>query len=126
MVDFAVQCSGQVASTNEMIHKMQNCYKEVTEYFTFDASKYPIEALFTDIEIFKESFSQAYKEILNVRKKQPASIRNKVIESRLPSKVLPKPNDMDLFIKLKEIGILVVPLFPYSFAKSMLHSSKLI
>lgn len=52
--------------------------------------------------------------------------RNKVIESRLPSKVLPKPNDMDLLIKLEEIGILVVPLFPYSFAKSMLHSSKLI
>lgn len=57
MVDFAVQCSGQVASTNEMIHKMQNCYKEVAEYFTFDASKYPIEALFTDIEIQRVIFT---------------------------------------------------------------------
>lgn len=72
MVDFAVQSSGQLVVLKEMIHKMQICHKEVAEYYTFNADKYPIETLFTDIEVFKESFDSAYKEIRNARGSQNA------------------------------------------------------
>lgn len=70
MVDFAVQCFGKIAGLKEMMKKMENLYKEVAEYFAFDANKYPIDALFADIETFKQSFEQAYKEILTSRKTQ--------------------------------------------------------
>lgn len=70
MVDFAVQCFGKIVDLKEMVKRMENLYKEVAEYFAFDVNKYPVDSLFTDIETFKESFQQAYKEILDIKKSQ--------------------------------------------------------
>lgn len=70
MVDFSVHSSSRVARLERMIQRMENCFREVAEHFTFNALTYSIEMLFSDIEIFKDSFAQAYKDILNVREKQ--------------------------------------------------------
>lgn len=70
MMDFSVKAYGEIADLKEMIHKMENCYKAVAEYFSFDAEKYCIDELFTDIETFKASFAQAYNEIQVARERQ--------------------------------------------------------
>lgn len=70
MADFAVQSNDQLDVLMKMMHKMENCYEDLGQYFTFDTKKYPIEDFFSDIKMFKVSFAEAHKEILIARESQ--------------------------------------------------------
>lgn len=70
MADFAVECKNQMNALMKTISKMENSYKVVGEYFTFDTLKCSMEEFFSDVKMFEESFRQAYEEIKDARESQ--------------------------------------------------------
>lgn len=67
MSPFSRQCWEQLEILTKMMNDMQNAYKKVSEYFTFDISKYPMEQCFSDIKIFKDLFAQEFTKIIQAR-----------------------------------------------------------
>lgn len=75
MGDFAVQCRQQVEVLGKMQKQMENIYKEIGEYFSFDTNKYPMEEFFSDIKTFKEAFLQAHRENVRIREEEEKARR---------------------------------------------------
>lgn len=75
MGEFAVQCRQQVEVLSKMQTQMENIYKEIGEYFSFDTNKYPMEEFFSDIKAFKEAFNQAHRENVRIREEEEKARR---------------------------------------------------
>lgn len=75
MGDFAVQCRQQVEVLGKMQKQMENIYKEIGEYFSFDTNKYPMEEFFSDIKTFKEHFTTAHRENVRIREEEEKARR---------------------------------------------------
>lgn len=75
MGEFAVQCRQQVEVLGKMQKQMENIYKEIGEYFSFDTNKYPMEEFFSDIKSFKELFIQAHRENVRIREEEEKTRR---------------------------------------------------
>ncbi|RNA05588.1 diaphanous -like protein [Brachionus plicatilis] len=50
-----------------MFNKMNDCYKELAEFYTFDSSKYPLGEFFTDLKTFCHQFEQCLNDNLKFR-----------------------------------------------------------
>lgn len=67
MGPFAVQCRQQVEVLGKMQTQMENMYKDLGEYYSFDINKYSMEEFFSDIKTFVDLFVQAHKDNVKVR-----------------------------------------------------------
>lgn len=47
--------------------QMEKLYKDLSEYYAFDPSKYTMEEFFADIKTFKDAFQNAHNENVRVR-----------------------------------------------------------
>lgn len=65
LVEAIHDVSDKLEVLNMMSKKMEDCYKEVGEYFSFNTKEYPMKFFFSDIKSFQEMFIQAHKE--NIR-----------------------------------------------------------
>lgn len=63
MGGIAVQYNEKVEALIETKKRMENGYKRLGEYFSFDAEKYPMEDLFKDINTFITMFKEAHFEV---------------------------------------------------------------
>lgn len=66
MGDIAVRYNEKVQALTETKEKMENSYKKLGEYFSFNPERYPIEDLFRDINSFTAMFKQAHNEVQHV------------------------------------------------------------
>lgn len=63
MGNTSIQYNEKVNALNETKEKMENDYKKLGEYFSFNPGIYPIEDLFRDINSFTTMFKQAHEEV---------------------------------------------------------------
>lgn len=75
MGQFSIECRQQVEVLGKMQVQMENLYKDLAEFFSFDLNKYTLEEFFTDIKTFKDSFVQAHQENLKVRENEEKARR---------------------------------------------------
>lgn len=68
MRDFTTECAGTLEMLADKRNQMENSYKEVVEYFSFDAKKYPMKQFISDVKRFKELFVEACKQNLKIPK----------------------------------------------------------
>lgn len=67
MSTFAKEARDQFEILETMFKNMDILYTELSEFFTFDKQKYPLEEFFADVKTFKDNFIQAHKDIVKVR-----------------------------------------------------------
>lgn len=75
MNDFAVQARQQIEVLGKMQTQMENLFKDLGEYFSFDVNKYTMEEFFSDIKTFKDLFIQAYKDNVKIREEEEKNQR---------------------------------------------------
>ncbi|KAG4070818.1 hypothetical protein HA402_011044 [Bradysia odoriphaga] len=75
MEDFAVQARQQIEVLGKMQTQMENLFKDLGEYFSFDVNKYTMEEFFSDIKTFKDLFIQAYKDNVKIREEEEKNQR---------------------------------------------------
>lgn len=62
MEKFAKEARDQCDVMQNMFKKMDNLYSDLSEYFSFDKQKYPLEEFFSDLKVFKDSFIEAKRD----------------------------------------------------------------
>jgi diaphanous 2 len=75
MGSFAVECRQQVEVIGRMQVKMENYFKDLSEFYCFDQNKYTLEEFFTDIKTFKDAFIQAHQDNLKTRENEEKARR---------------------------------------------------
>ncbi|KAH8381058.1 hypothetical protein KR200_004223, partial [Drosophila serrata] len=80
MGKFAEECRQQVDVLGKMQLQMEKLYKDLSEYYAFDPSKYTMEEFFADIKTFKDAFQNAHNE--NVRVREELEKKRRLQEAR--------------------------------------------
>ncbi|KRF98360.1 uncharacterized protein Dwil_GK14913, isoform B [Drosophila willistoni] len=80
MGKFAAECRQQVDVLGKMQVQMEKLFKDLSEYYAFDPSKYTMEEFFGDIKTFKDAFQSAYNE--NVRVREELEKKRRMQEAR--------------------------------------------
>ncbi|XP_032293909.1 protein diaphanous isoform X1 [Drosophila virilis] len=70
MGKFAVECRQQVDVLGKMQVQMEKLFKDLSEYYAFDPSKYTMEEFFADIKTFKDAFQAAHNDNVRIREEQ--------------------------------------------------------
>lgn len=76
MSDFAMQCKGQLETLVQLKKQLENSYKMVAEYFSFDVNQYKMEDLFSDVMSFKQSFKKAYEENVKINSEDNVKVNH--------------------------------------------------
>ncbi|KAH8317801.1 hypothetical protein KR074_010718, partial [Drosophila pseudoananassae] len=80
MSKFAEECRQQVDVLGKMELQMEKLFKDLSEYYAFDPSKYTMEEFFADIKTFKDAFQAAYNE--NVKQREELERKRRLQEAR--------------------------------------------
>ncbi|KAH8376782.1 hypothetical protein KR093_001326 [Drosophila rubida] len=80
MGKFAVDCRQQVDVLGKMQVQMEKLFKDLSEYYAFDPSKYTMEEFFADIKTFKDAFQAAHND--NVRVREELEKKRRMQEAR--------------------------------------------
>ncbi|XP_017855287.1 protein diaphanous isoform X2 [Drosophila busckii] len=80
MGKFAVECRQQVDVLGKMQVQMEKLFKDISDYYAFDPSKYTMEEFFGDIKTFKDAFQSAHAE--NVRQREEEQKKRRMQEAR--------------------------------------------
>ncbi|XP_017082400.1 protein diaphanous [Drosophila eugracilis] len=80
MGKFAEECRQQVDVLGKMQLQMEKLYKDLSEYYAFDPSKYTMEEFFADIKTFKDAFQSAHND--NVRVREELEKKRRLQEAR--------------------------------------------
>ncbi|CAO1423226.1 unnamed protein product [Diamesa tonsa] len=75
MGKFTVECRQQVEVLGKMQVHMENLFKDLSDFYSFDQNKYTLEEFFTDIKTFKDSFAQAHNDNMKVRENEEKARR---------------------------------------------------
>lgn len=77
---FATESRNTFEVLGKMQKQMENLFKDLSEYFSFDPNKYTMEEFFSDIKTFKDAFVQAHKDNVKIREEEEKARRTR--ESR--------------------------------------------
>ncbi|XP_043642135.1 protein diaphanous isoform X1 [Drosophila teissieri] len=80
MGKFAEECRQQVDVLGKMQLQMEKLFKDLSEYYAFDPSKYTMEEFFADIKTFKDAFQAAHND--NVRVREELEKKRRLQEAR--------------------------------------------
>ncbi|CAB3371123.1 Hypothetical predicted protein [Cloeon dipterum] len=75
MSEFAKEARQQCDLLQNMFKKMTSLYKDLSEFYAFDMTKYTFEEFFTDIKTFKDTFVAAHKENVKIREMEEKAER---------------------------------------------------
>lgn len=66
--NFVTDARQQVEVLGKMVFQMEKLYKDLSDFYSFDVTKYAMEDFFSDIKTFKNSYYQAYQD--NIKEKE--------------------------------------------------------
>ncbi|GAB0089028.1 protein diaphanous [Sergentomyia squamirostris] len=75
MGQFATECRKTVEVLGKMQVHMENLFRDLADYFTFDPAKYTMEEFFADIKTFKDAFLQAHADNIRIREEEEKARR---------------------------------------------------
>lgn len=99
MSDFFMQCKNQLEILKKVKDQMENAYKVVAEYLSFESIEYPMEELFSDLKKFKRSFQQACVENLGSKSK----LKNRKQVNNENAKIYPNRKPVTCFVSDENI-----------------------
>lgn len=110
MGGFAIQCENKLEKLIKMEKQMENSYKAVADYFSFDPNEYQMEELFSDLSKFMSLFSQGIKDLKINPKNQKEN--SKICVNKKPKSVSYSASDdsirmlcqRNLVIKLNDVS----------------------
>ena len=67
MEPFLIDAQSRFETIECMQHKMNEAFKELSDFYAFEANKYTISEFFTDLKTFSQQFNQCHAENLKLK-----------------------------------------------------------
>lgn len=67
MEPFLVDAQSRFETIECMQHKMNEAYKELSDFYAFEVNKYSMSEFFTDLKTFSQQFNQCHAENLKLK-----------------------------------------------------------